>query len=217
MAGGALHGVQRLAADRVRGQRAVDRPLTGGGHLCTLWHRTAQPRHVIEHRAHLRRVLRQRLAVHRTLQAAVDALGQPDHLARARHVARIGAAAGIEVVIAERPLALGHVARVAVQIVADIVRQQPCGLVEDTAAEHHRFGIAEPGDFFGAGRMVVADHLALRIEDIDRAGHGGIQVREQMTVSEGAGPGQHHEGDRTADQQAEAFARTFHRAASCGT
>ena len=38
------------------------------------------------------------------------------------------------------------------------------------------FGIAETGDLLGTRRMVVADHFALRIEDIDRAGDGGIAV-----------------------------------------
>ncbi|KAG1322867.1 hypothetical protein G6F63_013216 [Rhizopus arrhizus] len=169
MAGRTLGGVQRLAAARVRGQRAVDRPCTGRSDAGALGHRTAQPCHV----------------------AAVDALGQSDHLARARHVARIGTTTGIEVVVAEGPLALGHVARIAVQIVADIVRQQPRGLIEKAASEHHRLGVAERGDLFGAGRLVMPHHLALCIEHVDRAGRGGIQVRVEMVIGKGAGTGQH--------------------------
>ena len=71
--------------------------------------------------------------------------------------------------------------------------------------------------FAAAQAGKAGGRFLLRIEDIDRAGYGSIQVRVQMAIGEGAGAGQQHEGDHAADQQAGAFARTFHRAASCGT
>ena len=59
MAGGALHGVQRLAADRVRGQRAVDRTAHGLEKWSKVQDHPAQP--LVDPRLHRQAAIPQRV------------------------------------------------------------------------------------------------------------------------------------------------------------
>ncbi|MPL93023.1 hypothetical protein SDC9_39147 [bioreactor metagenome] len=140
MAGGALLGIDRLAAHRVGDQRGIDLAHAAALDL-VLWLGLAlHPVEIGQHRLHVGAVLRQRLAVHRAAEAAVDAVLHVDHLARPLLV---GGEEGGDADIgrAVRHRARVQVARGAVQRIADMLGQQVAGLGIQPHAAHQLLGV----------------------------------------------------------------------------
>ncbi len=172
----ALSGVDLAAVLRVGLQRRVDLADAAAGDLVLRPGVVLHPVEVGHHRLHVGRVRWQRLTVHRAPEAAVDAFLQADDLARP------GRVAGEERRDADEGRAVGYgsgvqVATGAVQLVADVRRQQLAGLQVQAHAAYHLFGVRRREHVRqawrdeGRGRAVAGlDPLAqfLHLAGIDR-------------------------------------------------